>query len=82
MHLYRAVISPILLFESECWELRLSESHIVEKFHRKVVKWICGSSNYKEALKQSSSLPPLCFKVLKHLLMFSSLATGKYDVDF
>ena len=80
IHLYRAVISPILFFASECWELQRSEHHIAEKFHKKV-KRICGSTNYKGAFKQATILPPLYFKVLKDLLMISNLVTKKYDLD-
>ena len=82
IHFNRAVISPILFFSSEWWELRRFECHIFEKLHKKVVKWICGSSNYKEALKHANILPPRCFKFLNDLLMFSSLATRKCNVHF
>ena len=36
---------------------------------------------YKEAIVQSNILPPLYLKVLKDLLLFSSIVSGKYDVD-
>ena len=35
----------------------------------------------KKAIVQSNILPPLHFKVLKYLLLFSSILSGKYDVD-
>ena len=82
VHLYRAILSSILLFSSECWELRKSEYLIMESFHKKAMRWICGSIDYKDAILKSNLLPPLYFKVLKDLLMFSSLLSGKYDVEF
>ena len=82
VHLYRTILSPILLFSSECWELRKSEYQIMESFHKKAMRWICGSIDYKDPILKSNLLPPLYFKVLKDLLMFSSLLSGKYDVQF
>ena len=35
-----------------------------------------------EALEQANIQPQIDFKVLKDLLIFNSLATGNYDVDF
>ena len=46
------------------------------------MRWICGSIDYKDAILKSNLLPPLYFKVLKDLLMLSSLLSGKYDVEF
>ena len=46
------------------------------------MKWICGNVDYKDALVQSNLLPPLYFKELKHLLLFSNILEGRYDVDF
>ena len=82
IHLYWALISPILFYSSERWELLRYKTHILEKFHKKVVKWVWGSKNYMEALEQANIQPQTDFKVLNDLLMFNSLATGKYDVDF
>ena len=46
------------------------------------MRWICGSIDYKDAILKLNLLPPLYFKILKGLLMFSSLLCGKYDVEF
>ena len=81
-HLYRSIITTSLLFAPECWELRNTSSKIIEKFNKKVLKWICGNLDYKDALVQSNLLPPLYFKVLKDLLLFSNILEGRYDVDF
>ena len=81
-HLYRPIITTSLLFASECWELRNTSFKIIEKFNKKVPKWIRGNLDYKEALVQSNLLPPLYFKVLKNLLLFSNILEGRYDVDF
>ena len=80
VHLYRAIISPTLMFASECWELKRNENQILERFNKKVMKWMTNRNCYKEAIVQSNILPPLYFKVLKDLL-FSSIVSGKYDVD-
>ena len=82
VHLYRAIISPTLLFVSECWELKRNEYQIVERFNKRVIKWMTNRNCYKEAIVQSNILPPLYFKVLKDLLLFSSIVSGQYDVDF
>ena len=81
-HLYRSIITTSLLFASECWELRNMSLKIIEKFNKKVPKWICGNLDHKDALVQSNLSPPLYFKVLKDLLLFSSILEGRYDVDF
>ena len=69
------------MFASECWELKRNKYQIVERFNKKVMKWMTNSNCYKEPIVQSNILPPLYFKVLKDLL-FSSIVSGKYDVDF
>ena len=81
-HLYRSKMTMSLLFASECWELRSTSFKIIEKFNKKVLKWICGNLDYKDALVQSNLLPPHYFKVLKNLLLFSNILDGRYDVDF
>ena len=53
-HLYRSIITTSLLFASECWELRNTSLKIIEKFNKKVSKWICGNLDYKDALVQSN----------------------------
>ena len=80
--LYRSIINITLLFGSESWELWKSEFHLIKNFNRKVLKWINGNVDYKEAMKTSNLLPPLYFKVLKDFLMFSNIANESYDVDF
>ena len=55
---------------------------IIEKFNKKVLKRICGNLDYKDALAKSNLLPPLYFKVLKDLLLFSNILEGRYNVDF
>ena len=81
-HLYRSIITASLLFASECWELRKTSFKVIEKFNKKVLKWICGNLDYKDALVHSNLLPPLYFKVLKDLLLFSNILEGRYNVDF
>ena len=45
------------------------------------MKWLTNRKCYKEAIVQSNTLLPLYFKVLKDLLSFSSIVSGKYDFD-
>ena len=80
--LYRSIISMSMLSASECWELRKTNFEIIEKFNKKVLKWICGNLDYKDALIKSNLLPPLYIKVLKDLLLFSNILEGRYNVDF
>ena len=82
IHLYRAIICPILMFASECWDLKRSDYQIIETFNKKVLRWITGMHDYREALIASNLLPPLYLKVLKDLLLFSKIVSGNYDVDF
>ena len=60
-HLYRSIITTSLLFASECWELKNMSFKIFEIFNKKVLKWICGNLDDKDALVQSNLLPPLYF---------------------
>ena len=69
------------MFASECWELKRNEYQILEQFNKKVMKWMTNRSCYKEGIVQSNKLPQLYFKVLKDLLLFSSIVSGKCDVD-
>ena len=80
--LFRSIISMSMLSASECWELRKTIFEIIEKFNKKVLKWICGNLDYKDALIKSNLLPPLYIKVLKDLLLFSNIFEGRYNVDF
>ena len=82
IHLYRAVLCPILLFGSECWGLKRSEFSTIEKLNKRILKWITFCEDYKEAIQRSNLLPPLYYKVLKDLLLFHSIVSGKYAVDF
>ena len=82
VHLYRAIINPTLLYASECWELRRSEYITIERFNRKALSWIYNNDTYANAMKKSNLLPPLYFKVLKDLLLYSSIINGKYSTDF
>ena len=66
-HLYRTIITASLLFASESWELRKTSFKIIETFNKKVLKWIWGKLDYKDALVQSNLLSPLYFKGLKDL---------------
>ena len=71
-----------IMSASECWELRKTKFEIIEKFNKKVLRWICGNLDYKDALVKSNLLPPLYIKVLKDLLLFSNILQGRYKVDF
>ena len=82
VHLYRAIISPTLFFASECWELRKSEYEMVDKLHKRCLKWICGNNDYKKNIIESNLLPPLYFKVFKDLIFYRRIIEGHYNVDF
>ena len=81
-NLYPSVISMSMLSASQCWELRKTNFEIIEKFKKKVLKWICGNLDYKDALGKSNLLPPLYIKVLKDLLLFSNILEARYNADF
>ena len=69
------------MFASECWELKRNEYQIVERSNKKFMKWMTNINCYEEAIVQSNILPPLYLKVLKNLLLFSSIVSEKYVVD-
>ena len=79
--LYRSIISMSMLSASECWKLRKTNFGIIEKFNKKILKWICWNLDYKDTLVKSNLLPPLYIKVLKDLLLFSNILDGRYNVD-
>ena len=70
-----------MLSASECWELRETNLEIIEKFNKKVLKWICGNLDYKDALVKLNLSPPLYIKVLKDLLLFSNILERRYNLD-
>ena len=39
---YRTVIRPVLLYGSECWTLRASDSRAVQTAEMKMLRWSCG----------------------------------------
>ena len=80
VHLYRAIISPVLVFGSECWELKKTE-HKIENLNAKALKWICGNMNYIGSLISTNLLPPLYYKVLKDFLMYSNIINDYYTVN-
>ena len=82
IYLYRAKVCPILMFASECWDLKRSDYQIIENFNKKVLYWITGEQDYREAMIVSNLLSSLYLKVLKDLLLFSKIVTGHYDADF
>ena len=81
IHLYRAVISPTLLFASECWDFNRSEYKLVENFNGKVIRWLVGGRDYEEAFPLCSLLPLLYMKLLKELLLYNNIYLGIYDMD-
>ena len=77
VHIYRAVICLILLFGSECWELKRSEFSSIEKLNKRILKWITFGEDYNESIQRANLLPPLYYNVLKDLLLFHSIVSGK-----
>ena len=82
IHLFRAIISTSLFYASECWEPNRGDVHKLERFNKRVLKWICGNDNYKNSILQTNILPPMYFKVLKDLLMYHNILNNHYDVNF
>ena len=58
VHLYRAIISPTLMFAFECCELKENDYQILEQFKEKIMKRITNRNCYKEAIVQSNILSP------------------------
>ena len=81
VHLYRAIINPILLFGSECWQLKKAEYKLIGNFNTKALKWNCGNMNYIDSLISTNSLPPLYYRVLKDFLLYSNIINDYYTVD-
>ena len=81
VHLYRAIINPVLLFGSECWELKKADHKLIENFYAKALKWICGNMSYIDSLISTNILPSLYCKVLKDFLLYSNIINDYYTVD-
>ena len=67
VHLYRAMICSFLIFASECWHLNWGDYQMIETFNKKILRWISGMHDYREAMIASNLLPALCLEVLKFL---------------
>ena len=78
--LYRSNINPTLLYASECWFANKSNSHLIENFNRKALRWVSPGLCYRDSLLKNHLLPPLHFQVLKDLLVFSKILNDDYDV--
>ena len=59
VQLYRAIINTILLFGSECWELKKVEHKLIKNSNAKALVWICGNKNYIDSVFSTNSIPPL-----------------------
>ena len=71
-----------MLFASEGWEIRKSDYDLIESFNRKAISWNSNYNSYKNEIMNFNLLPPLYFKVLKDLLLYSSNLNQRYEVDF
>ena len=74
IHFYRVVINSVIA--SECWDLNPSEYRLIQSFNGKVLGWVLGDRNFKEALTLCNQLPPLYMKVLKDLLLYNNIYLG------
>ena len=76
VHVYRAIINPILLFGSECWLLKKAEHKLIKNFNVKALKWISGNMNYIDSLMSTNLI-----QVLKVFLLYSNIINDYYIVD-
>ena len=82
VHLFRAIISPSLFLASECWDRERTGGYKLERFNKRVLKWICGYENYRKSILRTNLPPPLYFKVLKDQVLFSNIFNSQYNIDF
>ena len=73
MGLYKSLILPVLLYGFTCLIAGSTEIQILEKFQKKVVKWITGNKDteYKSQLRLLNILPLPRFIQLNDLLLVS-----------
>ena len=71
--LYKSWILPVLLYDFTCLTAGRTEIQILEKFQKKVVKWITGNEDteYKSQLRLLNILPLPMFIQLNDLLLVS-----------
>ena len=71
--LYKSLIPPVLLYSCTCLTAGRTEIQILEKFQKKVVKWITGNKDteYKSQLRLLNILPLPMFIQLNDLLLVS-----------
>ena len=70
----KSLIVPILVYELDCLTLTKYDLQILEKFERKVVKWITGQyEDYTNQLRLSNILPLPMYLQLNNLLTLSKL---------
>ena len=71
--LYKSLILPVLLYGFTCLTAGRTEIQILEKFQKKVVKWITGNKDteYKNQLRLLNILPLPMFIQLNDLLLVS-----------
>ena len=63
-HLYQSLILPILLYCSPVWHPSISDLKNMERFQKKVLKWIVSGVDYNEGLCRLNILP-LCYQLAK-----------------
>ena len=81
LQMYSSCVRSILLYNSCIWYPNLSKLRDLEKFQKKVVKWIIGSTNYTDILVMLNILP-ICYQFFfTDCLLFFKLLYNCYDFD-
>ena len=63
LQMYISCVRSILLYNSCIWYPNLSKLRDLEKFQKKAVKWIIGSTNYTDSLVMLNILPT-CYQII------------------
>ena len=67
--LYQTMILSILLYCSQSWCVTTGILKVLEKFQRKVLRWVTRSEDYNEKLSKLN-LYPICYQIARTDLIF------------
>ena len=81
--LYKSLILPVLLYGLACVFASRADLHLLEKFQKKVVKWITGNKtmSYLNQLKILNILPLPIFLQSNDKLLLSKITTEEFGTS-
>lgn len=80
--LYKTLILPVLLYDTECWTTSKKTEQILKLFERKILRWIVGSDSGDSGDSGSDDMQRIIEKNLITSLRYPALNVhfyGKVD---